>query len=544
MTKTTIPHYLKTGFTSFTLLMLTACGGEDGDNGTAGPPGPPLEIPDLENVVYMADPTVNGFEEIFRVDTLGNNTLKLGATELLSGDIREFKVSPDNSLVAFSATDATGSRQLYVSPVDGDWRPFRVNGEMVAGGDVTHFEWSPDSEWLAYRADKEIDGKMELFGVRRDGTGQVKLNGELVTDGDLTTFFRWSPDSSRIAYVAVQDVAFQTEIYTVRTDGTDNVKLNGALASSGHVAPNDFEWAPDSSRVAFRAHQDEHNGYQLFTARPDGTNRVELSENLVADGEVELFGFQWSPDSNSLLYRADQETDDVFELYRVGADGTNRIKVSGSMTAEGDVSKYTFGWSPDGTRLYYQADKETDQVHELYAVDADGSDPAKLNGPLPTGGFVGAPEWSPDSSMIAYAGTEEDSDVRELYVVNADGTGRTRASGPMTSGGDVVHYVYWAPDGSRIAYRADQDTDGVIELYTARPDGSGQATVSPALPATGDVQSDIEWTPDSESMIFRADSSVDEVHEVYIAAADGSSVIRLSLPQTTGDGVTSFEPAL
>ena len=57
----------------------------------------------------------------------------------------------------------------------------------------------------------------------------------------------------------------------------------------------------------------------------------------------------------------------------------------------GDIEEFLV--SPDGAYVVYRADQETDQVFELYSALADGSGAGtvKLNGPLIAGGDVGEP---------------------------------------------------------------------------------------------------------------------------------------------------------
>ena len=48
---------------------------------------------------------------------------------------------------------------------------------------------------------------------------------------------------------------------------------------------------------------------------------VMLNPKLESWGDVSFVGFQFSPDSARVLYRADQETDGVWELYSVPSGG-------------------------------------------------------------------------------------------------------------------------------------------------------------------------------------------------------------------------------
>ncbi len=61
--------------------------------------------------------------------------------------------------------------------------------------------------------------------------------------GDDVDSFEWAPDSSRLAYRADQDTINVKELYSSRPDGTDNMKISGDLVPGGNVT-NTYEWVP------------------------------------------------------------------------------------------------------------------------------------------------------------------------------------------------------------------------------------------------------------------------------------------------------------
>ena len=63
--------------------------------------------------------------------------------------------------------------------------------------------------------------------------------------------------------------------------------------------------------------------------------------------------------------------------------GAGLVKLNTALPFGGDVDSYGFQFSPDGSRVLYRADQETDNVLELYSVAAGGGTPVKLNTPLP-----------------------------------------------------------------------------------------------------------------------------------------------------------------
>ncbi|HEY7724918.1 MAG TPA: hypothetical protein VH880_06270, partial [Anaeromyxobacteraceae bacterium] len=77
--------------------------------------------------------------------------------------------------------------------------------------------------------------------------------------------------------------------------------------------------------------------FELFTALPDGSGSVRVSGQPVPGGGASG-GFRWAPDASRLVYRADQLVDDQFELFVAAPDGgAVNAAISGPLTAGGDV---------------------------------------------------------------------------------------------------------------------------------------------------------------------------------------------------------------
>jgi len=80
-------------------------------------------------------------------------------------------------------------------------------------------------------------------------------------------------------------------------------------------------------------------------------------------------------------------------------------------------------WSPDGTRIVFASDYKNSNQHDLWVMNADGTNRVKLtNNSEPTGTIN--PSWSPDSTMIAFVSRRDGNS--DIYVMNADGTNQTR----------------------------------------------------------------------------------------------------------------------
>ena len=397
-----------------------------------------------------------------------------------------------------------------------------VSGPLQGSEDVIDYSISPDGKWLAYRAYQEATTTNELFVVSMDNGSVKKINGPLQTDG-VVLEYAWSPDSSQIAYTADADIDRINEVYVASPDGSGLRKVSGDVGNPPRYERRRIAWSPDGRYLACLL-LDRTTSDQVFIEVHDTlagvANSVWVNPPLVANGEI-LSIFYWAPDSSRIAYLADQEVDEVFELFTVRPDASENRKVSGALAAGGRVGD--FYWSPVGSQVAYRANQDSSQA-ELYTVQGDGSANTKVNGPLIPTGVVGQWRWSPDGSRLAYLATQESTDV-ELYTVRPDGGDNVKVSGALAPNSFVQEFDTirqpWSPDGSWLAYRAYQDIDNVTQLYTVRPDGSENLRVNGALVTGGNVVN-FRWSPDNSMIAYRADQDILGSYQLYSVRPDAS----------------------
>ena len=397
--------------------------------------------------------------------------MKLNGPLVAGGDVDTLglQFSPDSSRVLYYADQDTDNvNEIYSVPAGGG-TPTKLNGSLVAGGNVysSGLQFSPDSSRVLYYADQDTDTVNEIYSVPSAGGAATKLNGPLVAGGNVDSLgLQFSPDSSRVLYLADQDTDNVNEIYSVPAGGGTPTKLNGSLVAGGNVFSSGLQFSPDSSRVLYLADQMTDTVNEIFSVPSAGGTSVKLNGPLPISGDVSSLGLQFSPDSTRVLYHADQDTNNDYELYIVPAGGGTPIKLNGPLVAGGDVSTDNLQFSPDGSRVLYLADQDTDNVNEIYSVRYYGGPPTKLNSALVAGGDVVFQQFSPDSSRVLYLADQDTDDVFEIYIVPAGGGTPIKLNGPLVAGGDVLSTgLQFSPDGSRVLYLADQDTDGVNEAY-------------------------------------------------------------------------------
>jgi hypothetical protein len=545
----------------FTILLLSfvmpSC---DGDNGDAG-----IDSGTIPAVVFIADKDQAGVDELYASLDDGASVVKLSGTLVAGQNVVDFKISPDGSRVAYRADqDAPGVIELYVNSITGG-TPVKVSGlnpVLVPGSNVEveplvtfdAFNWSPDSLLIAYIADQVTDEVFELFISAPDGSLNFRVSGTLtiIGDGGDVFDFEWAPDSSRIAFRADKDTNGIIELYTNRPLVTSTpIKVSGIFPAQGDVIAlagvdkDAFEWAPDSTRLAYMADQTNDNLFELFTALPSVAGApIKVSADLSGTSK-DVLEFKWAPNGSRIAYLADQDDNDVFELYTATPGGTDNDKVSVTPTdPDGDV--WDFAWAPDSSRIAYRAEQDTNLVFELYTSPPDSNiGNAKLNpDTFVFGQNVTSFAWAPDSSLIAYLADQDTDNVVELYTSPPDSNiGNAKLNPDTFVFGQNVTSFAWTPDSSLIAYLADQDTDNVFELYSSTPDGSVTKVSflpDPVLFPGRDVLN-FTWAPDTSRIAYLADQDTDNVFELYTSPPDGSGNGKISGTIDPSGGVFVFE---
>jgi Tol biopolymer transport system component len=403
-----------------------------------------------------------------------------------------YALSPDLAQLAYIANqDSVDEWDLYIVDLANPGTSTKVNPEGdELGIFVFEFAFSPDGSQIVYNADQEgVLGQFELFLVDLDNPGvSTRLNPDLPPDRVVSNGMSFSPDGSRVLYVADLDVPGQFEAYLVdvATPGVAT-KVNGPFVPGGNVigAP---KFSPDGATIVYMADQDVDTVLELYAVDVSNPGvSAKLNPPLVTDGD--LCTFHFSPDSTKVGYCADQDVDGVLDLYVVdlAVPGVS-AKVNPPLVADGDVQSATFRFGPDSDFIVYRADQDVDGDNELYRVElATPGVSAKINEPLPPGGDVSFFRINPDGLQLIYAADQDTEGVAELYNVDLSTPGVATKLNPERDGTQISQ-IEINEDGSQAFYLADQDAPGTGELYRVDLASAGTATkINSTLPANGSL---------------------------------------------------------
>lgn len=498
------------------VVVVAACGGDDDGGGGGGgghadsgaPPdaasidgsaGAPDAAATLDAapppalwVAYLADAVTEDQVELFVVDVASGtpgDPLRVNA-DLVSGSVSaEPQWSPDGQwLLYHAAQDLMFTHELHAARLtnDGPEAGVKIHPALAVtdfteanGGAANGYDWSPDSS-------------------------RIRFHGKL---GDDTGVF------------AVDTAALGMADHVNAADGHESVSLNDMAA-----------WSPDSGTVLYQVLETGENLYavEVSGARPGAPAQINPSPAVAGGRVVPSAGGLafWSPDGSKILYRGDLEADETYELYVTsfagGVAGATH-KVNGTLVAGGNVTDMRSApfWSPDGSKVLYRADQEIDERFDLYVVDMSGEVPgppqrvsqlpAGVPDNAPVGGLYFA--WSPDSTRVVYMELQSQFEflAGSLWVVDVSGPAPGTPREIRLNAG-IVPYFGWAPDSSHIAFlRRRNLATYLADTSTAVP--GAPASVGSAIGLTG--YPGFSWSPNSARLALRGRIG-DDPYQVWL----------------------------
>ncbi len=244
------------------------------------------------------------------------------------------------------------------------------------------------------------------------------------------------------------------EIYTIKADGSGLVRLTNDPTFDDSPAIS-----PDGRQIVFLTARHDPKPqfpnlkYEIYLMDIDGGNPRRLTNTEAAEDHP-----AWSPDGSKILFDADYDGDGFYEIYTLNPDGTELTRLTFN-TANDQFAD----WSPDGSQIAFSSDRNGSW--DLFIMDADGGNQEALTDSPDWELF---PAWSPDGGQIAFNGLVPRSRNTDIFVMNADGSEIRQ----LTDAPGFDENPVWSPDGGQIAFQTQRD--GHFEIYVMNPDGSAQ----------------------------------------------------------------------
>ena len=280
----------------------------------------------------------------------------------------------------------------------------------------------------------DMDGSVQIYAVRPDGSGLRKLTNTIGTNYAPT----WSPDGARLAFISTRNG--NAELYVMDATGESVQRLTNTPGAEAYPV-----WSPDGSELAYSS----GSPATLFVVGAWGSTPLNVS-NDAGRSNVDP---TWSPDGRRIAYTAlvtsSSPAGSITEVRVVNADGSNRRL----LTSPAEEPR----WSPDGRKIAFRS------AATLGIVNPDGTGKTIL----PTRPYPWQHVWAGNSQELAYASSG-------INIINV-ASGQDRR---LTPDGLAAWQPAWAAYDSRVFFT--QFTGGVNpDIAAISTDGTGLTVITP-----------------------------------------------------------------
>jgi hypothetical protein len=376
-----------------------------------------------QRIVYRADKDVNDRIELYSVPIAVGSGMKIVNITTATRDVESFLISPDSTRVVFRADLDTSNIQELYSVGIASTSFTKISDALFPGGVVRDdYAITPDSTRVVYLAEVAGLTEEDLYSVPITGVGASQVHSSEVPAGEAVLNFRITPDGSRIIFRAAEIANGPTVLHSVGITSANSLVISRPTALYGEVQT--YRISPDSSRVIYKASGTASAPEQLHSVPVNSNAGATVCPQLVLGDSISFRGgFEISPDSTRVVFTGFIAATSSDKLFSAAIAGGNCIDISGAMVNNGDVIDDQFAISPNSQRVIFVADKDTDEVDELYSVPINGGLATKVSGPIVAFGDVANVLVSPDSKWAVFNGDIAVLGTFEVFSVALDGGG-------------------------------------------------------------------------------------------------------------------------
>jgi dipeptidyl aminopeptidase/acylaminoacyl peptidase len=362
--------------------------------------------------------------------------------------------------------------------------------------DVLSFKWcyelaiSPSGEWIAYTisvpraASDEPGGSYNELWLVSTTTGEQRpfITGKVNVHAP-----QFDASGERLMFLMAQGENAKTQVWMIPVGGGEAGQI-----SSSETDISAFRWHPTGERIAYVA----------------ATPRSKLEKNLDKKGYGFTFYEENLKDRN--LY--------VLKVNRNGGVGEAQQITEA-------CSVWSFEFSPDGKSIVagITAKNLVDQEYMFQNIHLIDLATKKRTQLADTPGKLGDFAWSPDGTRIAYNAAKElkDHSESQVFVISVSGGEAKNLTEPSFRG--TVTWVDWK-DKNTVVYRA---SEGMYPTLSTVPAAGGKRTVILDARSAGAVFGAPQYTKDFKNLAFIANAP-DVPGDVYLWRSGSKGFKRLT----------------
>jgi hypothetical protein len=456
-------------------------------------------------VVFVADALIDEHFQLFSTSVSGARVL---LSDRARGSVARFLTTPGAERALYLADGTTPGRvEAYSAAIDGPNHAPRLNPPAA---EIGHMALLPDgSRALLRTADSG-----EIFSVPMDGSAEAVL---LSPDGTAYSL-DVAPDGEHAVFLFLPSSALKRGLFSARVEGSLPKKLNPNL-TTGLFLGNTYALA--GQRAVFEIYSNTGTSNLWSALIAGGQPAVKLGTSPTWLSRFERFVA--TPDGTRVVYVADRDTDEVFELYSVPTDNSGpAVKVSAPLVTGGDVNN-DLALTPDSRHAIYSADATVDGLVEIFSAPLGGTGPTVF---LARTGTQGAHKTTDTHVIIHGAVLGPES---ELTSVPIDGSlPPNRLHEPLSSGSSIGADFELVPGGGLVVFRLTTVTHAPTLLRSPI-----DASTPPLVLEDQREVADFVVSPDGSAVAYRARGGT-EPFALFVVPMTGGPARRASTDLVAG----------
>ena len=389
-------------------------------------------------------------------------------------------LSPDGKNFAFSATDSTGRRGLYLRGID-DLSPHRL---PETDGASQPF-WSPDDRFIAFAA----GGKLKKIDV----AGGVPVT---ICDAPFSRGGTWNNDGMIIFAPGPSN-----PLVMVPAKGGNLVRVTTLDSLRGE---NSHRWPwflPDGKHFLYLARTvatgSRNEGDAICVGSIDGKETQVLART--SSNAQFASGFLLFTRGGSLV--AQRMNEHSFDL------AGEPVTIASGVAFDQSVDRSMFTVSQNGLLLYQTGNVQLGS--KIVFKDRTGKNVGEINSDLAE---YYLPRLSPDEKKLACYIYDFQSHNADVWVQDLTRGLKTRFTFTPT----FETYSVWSPNGREIVYSAN--SAGKYDLYRKSSDGAG---TEETLLRNGENKFVFDWSSDGKSILYGSAENAKGHTDLWVLPTSG-----------------------
>ncbi len=188
-------------------------------------------------------------------------------------------------------------------------------------------------------------------------------------------------------------------IYEANPDGSELKALTSGPAYTAECA-----YSADGKKIVFASNRD--GSMNLYVMNSDGTDIKQVTQTTSCYNGGPFF----SPDGETVVFRADPDKADYLQIYTIGVDGTNLVQLT-----DNEAVNWAPYWHPGGRFVAYTTSLHGHWQYEVYLMDILTKEQTRLTY---NETFDGLPVFSNDGTKMMWTSKRGSDHTSQIFIAD------------------------------------------------------------------------------------------------------------------------------